>query len=147
MKTKFSFALIGTLIMHVGLLRAPAQSPARRVIHAELRKDKESEPSTKFSADVPHIYAFWKGEALHAGDKIRAVWIAEDVGDVAPKEAKITEGNVVVYKPNADGAFSLSRPPGQVWPVGKYRLHIYIGDALTETVKFTIEPGVVVQVR
>jgi len=37
------------------------------------------------------------------------------------------------------GAFSLSKPKG--WPVGKYRLEIYVGADLATTAKFTIKGG------
>ena len=36
--------------------------------------------------------------------------------------------------------FSLSKPT-KGWPVGKYRLEIYVGADLTTTAKFTIKGG------
>ncbi len=38
------------------------------------------------------------------------------------------------------GVFSLSKPT-KGWPVGKYRLEIYVGADLTTTAKFTIKGG------
>lgn len=99
---------------------------------------------TKFSTDTAKISAFWKGETLKAGDKLRAVWIAEGQGGL--KDATITEGSVTAYKPDDDGIFSLVSPKGG-WPVGKYRVEIYVGSKLAETLKFTIEPGVTIDIR
>ena len=37
-----------------------------------------------------------------------------------------------------DGDFAFSKPT-KGWPVGKYRVEIYVNDDLAKTVKFTIE--------
>ena len=122
----------------------PADKPEKKLLHALLAKNKEGQPATKFSSDAPKIYAFWKGDALTMGDKLRAVWIAE--GYAGLKDAKIAEGSAKAYKPDDDGAFSLARPKGG-WPVGRYRVEIYVGDKLGEILKFKIEPDVTVDVH
>ena len=38
------------------------------------------------------------------------------------------------------GVFSLSKPT-KGWPVGKYRVEIYVNDKLADTVKFTVKAG------
>ena len=83
------------------------------------------------------IYAFWIGDAIEKDDSIRCVWIAEDVGEAAPKETKIDESTLEATKDNDKGAFTLSKPTNG-WPVGKYRVEIYVEDELAETLKFTI---------
>jgi len=112
--------------------------------YSSREKGRETE-SGIFDRDA-EIYALWKGEALKAGDKIRAVWIAEDVGNVAPKNSRITEAFVTAEKSDDDGAFGLARPTDG-WPVGKYRLEIYVGDKLAEALKFKIQPGVTVELH
>jgi hypothetical protein len=82
----------------------------------------------------------FKTKGVQDGDKLRGVWIAEDVGDVAPKETKIDEKSIKAEGDTDDGVFSLSKPTNG-WPVGKYRLEIYVGDELAKTVKFTIKNG------
>src|ERR1700676_2285180 len=94
-------------------LNAAGQPEDKKLVHAFLAKDKENKPATTFSADVPTIHLIWKGERLEAGDQIRAVWIAEDVGDAAPKETIIGERSVTVYKSDEDGFIALSRPRGR----------------------------------
>ena len=123
---------------------AQGREPAGKLLHATLGEKRGGEAKTQFSTDTAKISAFWKGHALKAGDKLRAVWIAEGQGEL--KDATITEGSVTAYKPDDDGIFSLVSPKGG-WPVGKYRLEIYVGPKLAETLKFTIEPGVTVDVR
>jgi len=146
MRPRLPFASFVVAIVAVGALQfAGAQSFSKKSLRVFLASAKESKPTTSFSAEVPTIYAFWKGEALEVGDKIRVVWIAEDVGDAAPKHDKILEGNVTVLKSNEDGDFSLSRPGGKAWPLGKYTVELYINGSLAELMHFTIESGVKIE--
>jgi hypothetical protein len=147
MRPALLFAAMIFVLVCVSAAEAVAQSTGKKSIHAFLAVGEKSKPTTTFSSDVSRIYVFWKGEALEVGDKIHSVWIAEDIGDAAPKESKILEGDVKVYKANEDGAFSLSRPGGRVWPVGQYRVELQINGSLAEVVKFTITPGVTIEVH
>jgi hypothetical protein len=117
---------------------AVAATPSeKKALHAALAKELTGEPTTTFPPDHPKIYARWQGEALVKGDKIRSVWIAEDVGDVAPKNYKLDEASTTADGPRAFGTFHLTKP-NKGWPVGKYRVEFYEGDTLVETVKFEI---------
>jgi len=69
--------------------------------------------------------------------QLRGVWIAEDVGKVAPPNYKIDEATRAVPFAN-EGSFSLSKP-SDGFPPGKYRLEIYIGNDLMKTVPFTVK--------
>lgn len=104
---------------------------------ALVAKDAESVPTTWFSSDVSQVMAFFHSTGTHQGDKIRAVWIADDIGEAAPKGATIVESVVTADKDNAVGGFKLSKPT-KGWPLGKYEIDIYDGDQLETTVKFTI---------
>lgn len=108
-----------------------------KLLHAQLVEELNGEEVTSFSADVPKIYALWKGDAVKEGDKVRGVWIADDVGTAAPKNSKIDEATVTATG-ETQGTFSISKPD-KGWPVGSYRLELYVGDKLAETLKFTIE--------
>jgi hypothetical protein len=117
---------------------APSASPlGKKLLHAALAKEPMSEPTTSFTPDLKKIFCRWQGDALHEGDKIRAVWIAEDVGDVAPKNYKIAETSTSADGPQAAGTFTFSRPTNG-WPIGKYRVEIYDADQLVETLSFDI---------
>jgi hypothetical protein len=142
------------LFLGVGALagnfhNAAGQTPPPRLdtktLHAVLAKGDGGPATTIFSKDTPKIETRWKGKGLSAGDRIRAIWIAEDVGSVAPKESKVTEAKVTVYKSDDDGAFVIGRP-SEGWPVGKYRCQLYINDKLTETLRFIVEVGVTVEI-
>jgi hypothetical protein len=147
MKRTLLIVAVVFLLARAGLFEASGEPVDMRLVHAFLAKDKENKPATTFSADVLNIYLFWKGERLQAGDEIRVVWIAEDVGDASPKETKIGERSVTAHKPDEGGAISLSRPRSRAWPVGQYRTEIYLGKKLVEALRFTIRAGVNVEVK
>jgi hypothetical protein len=125
----------------------PATSPAEssKVLRALVSGKKDGAATRKFLSGTPKIYGLWKGTALKAGDTVRAVWIAEAFG-YTQKDVKITEAETTAYKPDDDGIFSLVRPKGG-WPIGRYRLEFYVQDRLVETVRFTIEQDVTVEIR
>src|SRR5438105_5268016 len=145
MRPALLFAAIIFVVACTSAVEAVAQSSSKKSIHAFLAAGEKRKPITTFSSDALRIYAFWKGESLAVGDKIQSVWIAEDIGDAAPKDSKILEGETKVFKSDEEGSVSLSRPRGGVWPVGKYRMEIYINDGLADLVKFTITPGVTIE--
>jgi hypothetical protein len=95
-------------------------------------------PSTTFASNTPKLYAIFKTEGAKAGDKIRGVLIAEDVGDVAPANTKVLETILDMEGDTEAGDFSFSRPTNG-WPVGKYRVEIYVNDELATAAKFTIK--------
>jgi hypothetical protein len=97
-------------------------------------KDK---PTTSFAADTPKVLALFKTKGAQKGDKLRGVWIADDVGDAAPANTKIDEATLTL-EGDTDGNFSCSKPT-KGWPAGKYHVDIYAIDKLATTVKFTIE--------
>ncbi len=92
--------------------------------------------ANEFPPDEPKIFCAWKAEGV-TDEKLRGVWIAEDVGKVAPPDYKIDEATLNMARATA-GSFSLSKPDNN-FPVGKYRLEIYIGEELAKTVRFTIK--------
>ena len=93
--------------------------------------------STTFPASAPKICARWQGRGLRPQAKIRAVWVAENVGDIAPPNYKIDEATTTATLPDAHGVFTLSRPDDG-WAPGDYRVEFYVDDALVETARLKI---------
>ena len=125
-----------------------AQSSGKKSLHAFLAAGKGSKRTTTFSADTPVVFVFWKGEGLALVDSVGAIWIAEDVGKASAKDTEIRQGDLKIYKPeDVQGAFSLTRPAGKTWPVGKYRVELFINGSIAEVAKFTITPGVTIETQ
>ena len=92
----------------------------------------------EFGSNTQNIYARWEGHWLRENSKVRAVWIAEDVGDIAPPNYKIDDAVTTASAPNAHGMFTLSRPDDG-WAPGNYRVEFYLDETLVETVKLKIK--------
>lgn len=141
------FAMIISLVAGFVGAAEPVTQSNLKLIQAYLAVDKQHKASTQFDPEVPKINVFWKGTGLEVGDKIRADWVAEDVGEANPKETKIGEKTVMSLKRNEEGSFYLARPGGRTWPIGKYRVDFFINDKLVQAVKFTIAQGPSVDVQ
>jgi hypothetical protein len=116
---------------------APRPEVKAQKFSAGLSSEAIGNFSTEFSTETPKIFARWQGHGLRNQARIRVVWIAEDVGDVAPANYTIDEASAVASIPEARGVFTLSRPD-EGWAPGRYRVEFYVDDQLMETVKLKI---------
>jgi hypothetical protein len=134
MKKRFPFfvALIASVIC-ISVARAGDIS-----VKVTMTTGPQDDPTTTFAANTPKLYAMFKTKGAKNGDKIRGVLIAEDVGDVAPANTKILEKMLDLEGDTDDGDFNFTKPT-KGWPVGKYRVEIYVNDELATTAKFTIK--------
>jgi hypothetical protein len=83
----------------------------------------KDEPTTIFTTDTPEVLALFKIKGAQKGDKLRGVWIADDVGDAAPANTKIDEKTLTLEGDTDDGDFSCTKPT-KGWPAGKYHVDI-----------------------
>jgi hypothetical protein len=103
----------------------------------QVSRVRDGEPVTQFRAHAPGIFVRWSGEDLPVRSVVRIAWIAEDVGDLVEPNFVVDETETEITAPEFGGRFTLSRPPDG-WAPGKYRLELYLGDALLETVRVQI---------
>ncbi|MDZ4853082.1 MAG: hypothetical protein SGI77_27655 [Pirellulaceae bacterium] len=118
------------------ILGSIGPSKAKKPFHAKLTSDKSAKSSTSFTADTPKIYVQFTGETLEVGDKLRAVFVAEKIGGDAPK--LIDEASVTATSATCQGSFTLINKT-EFWPVGTYRVKLFVNDKLTDTLPYTIE--------
>jgi hypothetical protein len=102
-----------------------------------LAKERSGKAITTFSSSTSEIYARWQGRRLRQGAKVKAVWIAENIGEDFPQDYKVDEASAVTETPSAHGAFTLTRPEDG-WPPGDYRVEFYVDDVLVDAVKLKI---------
>jgi hypothetical protein len=110
---------------------------APKKLSVSFAREKYGQASTTFSADTPEIYARWRGERLRRGAKVRAVWIAENIGEDFPPDYKVDEATAITESTSTHGVFILSRPEDG-WALGDYRAEFYVDDVLVEAVKLNI---------
>ena len=100
-------------------------------------RDQFGKASTTFSIDTPQIYVRWQGQRLRKGGKVKAVWIAENIGEDFPQDYKVDEASATVESQNAHGAFMLARPEAG-WAIGDYRVEFYVDDVFVDAAKLKI---------
>jgi len=106
-------------------------------LSVSLAKDLFGKPMTMFSSNTPEIYARWHGQRLRKGAKVKAVWVAENIGEDFPQDYKVDEVSAVAESPTAHGAFTLARPEDG-WAPGDYRVEFYVDDVLVDAIKLKI---------
>jgi uncharacterized RDD family membrane protein YckC len=111
-----------------------------RVTRAEMGTDSTDNyqiigPSTEFYTDTPKIVCVWEIAGTDFSTPLKSVWIAEDVGDAAPPNYQLVAKSMSGVN---EGKFYITSPANG-WPIGKYRLEIYIGDTLAKQIPFSIK--------
>src|ERR1700736_4884908 len=129
---KLTFALFTLSLICITVARAGDVS-----VKVTMTTGPRDDPATTFASNAPKLYAIFKTKGVTAGDEIRGVLIAEDVGDVAPANTKVLEKALTLEEDTDDGDFNFSKPT-EGWPAGKYRMEIYVNDELATKLKFTI---------
>ncbi len=106
-------------------------------LSVSLAKERSGKAITTFSSSTSEIFARWQGRRLRQGAKVKAVWIAENIGEDFPQDYKVDEASAVTETPSAHGAFTLTRPEDG-WAPGDYRVEFYVDDVLVDVVKLKI---------
>ena len=89
-----------------------------------------------YAADQSTFHAVVTVANAPSDTVVKAVWVAADVGDVAPPNTEIDQTEVEVEgSRNVD--FTLTSDSGQ-WPPGAYKVDIYLDDELDRTLNFTV---------
>lgn len=109
-------------------------------VTVRMSNELAGEEVSTFTPGTDKIYALFKTIGARNGDKIRAALIAEDVGAAAPANTKVLETNIDMDGDTDDGDFNFSKPSNG-WPVGKYRVDVYLNNQLLATAKFTVKPA------
>jgi len=90
-----------------------------------------------FAPDAPKVFAVYRVVA-GSGMKLKAVWFAEKVAGLEPKN-KIAE-NETTFSAKGEyiGSFPCTKPP-QGWWIGSYVVNLYMDGVLKKTLGFRVE--------
>jgi hypothetical protein len=128
-----------TLALLIGVMTCASVARGGDVkVTAVMTTGPKDKPTAMFTPDTPKVLALFKTKGAQKGDKLRGVWIADDVGEAAPANTTIDESTLTLEGDTDNGDFSCTKPT-KGWPAGKYHVDIYANDKLVTTVKFTIE--------
>jgi hypothetical protein len=71
--------------------------------------------------------------------EVTAMWFVEDVGSAEPCNTLITDPFTLTTSGSRNLDFTLQPPPGVQWPLGRYRVEVYVNGNLDLDVTFTVE--------
>ena len=128
----------------VGLFgHTPVPTPAKasgpkKPLEASLALDeKGTGTGTTFAKNDAKIYLLVKDYSGAKGDKIRAVWTAEDTGGALPKGKKLNDFTQTLSQPAQNTTFFTQVSGG--FPPGKYQTDVYENSTLVKSLKFTVK--------
>ncbi len=138
------FSAVVTLVLLASLVAGCSFSlSTANIPQAVLAKDVKGDtfepvdPTSTFPTDQAVIHLIVTVANAPSDTKVKSVWTVVDVGDAAPANTKIDEAEVTM-----DGSrnvhFTLSEPSSGAWPVGKYKVEVYLDDKLDRTLEYTI---------
>ncbi len=142
MKRLFS---LGSLLLLVAIVAAGCNFSVStaNIPQAVLAKDVKGDnfdpvdPTSTFPVNQPVIHLVVTVANAPSDTKVKSVWTAVDVGSAAPANTKIDEAEVTMNS-SGNAHFTLSLPNSGAWPVGKYKVDVYLNDKLDRTLEYTI---------
>ena len=129
--------LIGLLAL--GLATA-AYASTPHYVDVKVSDSEDGDAMQSFTPDTAKIFLHAGLVDVASGSKLSSNWIAEDTNGVAPPNYKIDSATVDVGMLTNVATFSLSKP-NSGWPVGKYRVDLFIDGKAASAVHFEVEAG------
>lgn len=94
-----------------------------------------TQPTTMFAQDAV-FYAIVDLANAPEDTTVKVVWFAVDAENTDPEllidEVTITSSDGRLY-------FNLTNAPGQLWPLGQYRVDIYLNEELNTSLEFEVQ--------
>lgn len=128
------------MVLGFGLTACEFSASTANVGSAFLAKDAEGNQQTTVFTPTDTIYSLVELANAPDGTQLKAVWTAVDVGTAAPANQLIDEASLEV----SSGTHQFSLAPDSAFPVGSYKVDLYLNDELDRTLTFTID-GLVAQ--
>lgn len=96
-----------------------------------------------YTTTTPEIFLICDTTAVKKGDVVTGAWTAINTNNVAPNNYLIAEKEVPINDDVKEGVssntnLSLSKP-NNGWPVGTYKVDLYLNDKLVDTYNFSVK--------
>ncbi|HVU11935.1 MAG TPA: hypothetical protein VHD90_11685 [Phototrophicaceae bacterium] len=132
-KLLFFAGLLGLLLLSAC---GGSSGPVKITSITLARDDGSGSPGqtvTDFKPTDHTFYATVTLDHLETGLKVKLTWVAVDAGGETNKEIDSSEFSALVAN-TINGKLSLPND----WPTGKYRLDVYLNDALAQSQSFNV---------
>jgi hypothetical protein len=136
-----TFLFIALIFLLSTVFLVPSDLPASRILSVSLCEKVDNSGTIpinireQFSTNVPEIHALVELSEMQPGTRVKGAWISIDAIDIPNYEIDAAE--VVINQSEGVVHFSLSRP-NNGWPVGNYKLDIYLNGKLSTMASFSI---------
>lgn len=115
--------------------RANTDVFVNRIYMAKDNNGKPGEETISFSAGDRTIHCVIELNKAKKGTKVRFIWKAVDVVGSKNEEIKTIDYTTNSFENKVRGHLTFPRD----WPIGKYRVEVYINDGLDKTIDYTME--------
>ena len=133
---KFILIFLSIFLSLLFVVNADALSLVAASISKDVTKNMVAQGiSDTFSTDIPAIHAVVVFSGATAGDKVKGVWVAVDA--IETPNYEIASTTLDLKEGEARAHFKLTRP-NNGWPVGNYKLYIYVNDVFVTSVPFKV---------
>jgi hypothetical protein len=129
---------IGSVIAAGMLLAAAAWAGEPRFEGMVLSDSKGGAAKNVFSPKTAKVFLTGKLQDMPAGAKVKAVWIAEKT-KAAPPNYQIDATEHTTSRGTNNASFALNGPSAG-WPVGDYRVDLFINGKPAGTQRFSVKP-------
>ena len=134
MKTQKVGILIGLLVLVLATLACSGSVSTANIGEAWMSTDEDGSSRTTVFSQEAVFYAQVDLKNAPDDTKLKAVWTAVSVEGVDPNllidEVEFTSGDGLVH-------FTLEND--SLWPVGQYKVDIYLNDELDKTLTFDVQ--------
>jgi hypothetical protein len=135
MKTRKFQILIGFTILILAALACSGSVSTANISSAKMAADSEGTQETTIFAPDQTFYCIVELANAPDDTRLKAVWTAAEVEGEEPNllidevEMTAAEGNVFTFDLTNNG----------LWPVGKYKVDLYLNDELDRTLDFEVQ--------
>ena len=133
---KLFFVALAVLALMLSSLACEASASTANISNAHMSEDEaDSNQITAYAPDAPSFYCFYDLNNAPDDTVVKGVWTLISAEGYDPDQeidsAEVTGGDDTYY-------FALDSA-GDPWPVGQYKIDLYLNDELVETVNFDVQ--------
>jgi hypothetical protein len=133
LKNKLQITLLITVLAIVSLACSFSTTTAN-IKDAYLTTDEAGTQKTTVYSQDAVFYCIVQLANAPADTNLKAVWTAVDAKDTEPN-FKIDDVSVTT----GDAPVTFSLPNNSLWPIGKYKVELFINDKLAQTLEFEVQ--------
>jgi hypothetical protein len=133
---KLFFVALAVLALMLSSLACEASASTANISNAHMSVDEaDSTQTTVYAPDAPSFYCYYDLNNAPDDTVVKGVWTLVSAEGYDPNQeidsAEVTGGDDTYY-------FALDRAEDP-WPVGQYKVDLYLNDELVETVNFDVQ--------